>query len=340
MSGDLTTSAVARQNILNNPYAVGEVEKVTGIRGIPFEGTFVVLKEQVADFFEVGLRTIETITADNLDELSKNGYAVIKGNRLKLFKNSLNEDDVPAEIRGNIKRAPQLAIFPFRAFLNLAMLLPGSDRARSLRQVILDVAIDTVNQRAGGSTKYVNQRDEDYLVATFAGEGYRKEFTDALKDCVNMGNFKYAVYTDRVYQSIFLEKSKEYRNILKLEKSDKTRSTFYAEVLDLIASLEHAVTEALRAKSNELGRMLTGTETNAVFDAVSSMAVYTPLFERARAKMASRDFALRDAHHSKLEQYISSVPREDFERFIGEQSKELDKRLEDAKEILKRLKDR
>jgi len=290
MSGDLTTSAVARQNILNNPYAVGEVEKVTGIRGIPFEGTFVVLKEQVADFFEVGLRTIETITADNLDELSKNGYAVIKGNRLKLFKNSLNEDDVPAEIRGNIKRAPQLAIFPFRAFLNLAMLLPGSDRARSLRQVILDVAIDTVNQRAGGSTKYVNQRDEDYLVATFAGEGYRKEFTDALKDCVNMGNFKYAVYTDRVYQSIFLEKSKEYRNILKLEKSDKTRSTFYAEVLDLIASLEHAVTEALRAKSNELGRMLTGTETNAVFDAVSSMAVYTPLFERARAKMASRDY--------------------------------------------------
>ena len=202
------------------------------------------------------------------------------------------------------------------------------------------MAIDTVNQRAGGSTKYVDRRDEDYLVATCAGEGCRKEFTDALKDCVNMGNFKYAVYTDRVYQSIFLEKSKEYRNILKLEKSDKTRSTFYAEVLDLIASLEHAVTEALRAKSNELGRMLTGTETNAVFDAVSSMAVYTPLFERARAKMASRDFALRDAHHSKLEQYISSVPREDFDRFIGEQSKGLDKRLEDAKEILTRLKDR
>lgn len=340
MSGDLTTSAVARQNILNNPYAVGEVERVAGVRGIPFEGTFVVLKEQVADFFEVGLRTVESVTADNLDELSKNGYAVIKGKRLKSFKDSLDEDDVPAEICGNIKRAPQLSIFPFRAFLNLAMLLPDSDRARLLRQVILDIAIDTVNQRAGGSTKYINQRDEDYLEATFAGEGYRKEFTDALKDCVDMGNFKYAVYTDRIYQAIFLEKSKEYRNILKLEKSDKTRSTFYAEVLDLIASLEHAVAKALRAKVNELGRILTGAETNAVFDAVSSMAVYTPLFERARAKMASRDFALRDAYHSKLEQYISSVPREDFERFIGEQSKEFDKRLEDAKEILKRLKDR
>jgi len=340
MSRDLTTSAVARQNILNNPYAVGEVEKVAGIRGIPFEDTYVVLKEQVAGFFAVTTRTIETVTAENLNELSKNGYAVIKGKRLKSFKESLSEADVPEEIFGNIKRTPQLAIFPFRAFLNLAMLLPGSDRARLLRQVILDVAIDTVNQRAGGSTKYINQRDEDYLAATFAGEGYRKEFTNALKDCVDMSNFKYAVYTDRVYQAIFLEKSKEYRNILKLEKQDKTRSTFYAEVLDLIASLEHAVAEALHDERTLLGRKLSGTETNAVFDSVVSLAVYKPLFERARAKMASRDFALRDAYHSKLEQYISSVPREDFERFIGAQSKELDKRLEDAKEILKRLKDR
>ncbi len=340
MSGDLTTSAVVRQNILNNPYAVGEVEKVAGIRGIAFEGSYVVLKEQVAEFFGVTTRTIETVTAENLDELSKNGYAVIKGKRLKSFKDAVSEGDVPEEIFGNFKRTPQLAIFPFRAFLNLAMLLPGSDRARLLRQVILDVAIDTVNQRAGGSTKYINRRDEDYLEAAFAGEGYRKEFTDALKDCIDMGNFKYAVYTDRVYQAIFLEKSKEYRNILKLEKQDKTRSTFYVEILDLIASLEHALAEALRSEYARLGRKLTGTETNAVFDTVSSMAAYRPLFERARAKMASRDFALRDVYHSKLEQYISSVPREDFERFIGEQSKELEERLREAEGILKRLKDR
>ena len=103
MSGDLTTSAVARQNILNNPYAVGEVEKVAGIRGIPFEGTYVVLKEQVADFFEVTTRTIETITAENADELSKSGYAVIKSKRLKSFKEILSEGDVPEEIFGNIK---------------------------------------------------------------------------------------------------------------------------------------------------------------------------------------------------------------------------------------------
>ncbi|MEX1028287.1 MAG: hypothetical protein WD049_09845 [Candidatus Paceibacterota bacterium] len=37
MSKDLTTSSVDRQNILNTPYALAEIEKAAGIRGIPFE---------------------------------------------------------------------------------------------------------------------------------------------------------------------------------------------------------------------------------------------------------------------------------------------------------------
>jgi len=53
MNKDLTTSELDRQNILNNPYALAEIEKATGIQGIPFEGRTVVLKQQVATFFEV-----------------------------------------------------------------------------------------------------------------------------------------------------------------------------------------------------------------------------------------------------------------------------------------------
>ena len=48
MSKDLTSSSVHRQNILNNPYALREIEKATHITGIPFEGKMVVTKEQVA----------------------------------------------------------------------------------------------------------------------------------------------------------------------------------------------------------------------------------------------------------------------------------------------------
>jgi hypothetical protein len=56
---DLTTSAIDRQNILNNPYALAEIERAAGIQGISFEGKTVVLKEQIAAFFEVTVRTVE-----------------------------------------------------------------------------------------------------------------------------------------------------------------------------------------------------------------------------------------------------------------------------------------
>ena len=36
---------------------------------------------------------------------------------------------------------------------------------RVLRQVMLDIVIDTINSRTGGGTKYINQRDEDFLLA-------------------------------------------------------------------------------------------------------------------------------------------------------------------------------
>jgi hypothetical protein len=130
MSKDLTSSSVHRHNILNNPYALQEIEKATRIAGIPFEGKTVVLKEQVAAFFEVTPRTVENYLSQHEEELFRNGYEVIKGNRLRLLKLAIKTLDVPEIYFGNIARSPQLAIFDFRAFLNLAMLLVESDRAR------------------------------------------------------------------------------------------------------------------------------------------------------------------------------------------------------------------
>jgi hypothetical protein len=80
-----------------------------------------------------------------------------------------------------ITKTTTLGIFDFRAFLNIAMLLTESERARVLRQTILDIVIDTINQRTGGSTKYISQRDEDFILAYFQEENYRKEFTNALQ---------------------------------------------------------------------------------------------------------------------------------------------------------------
>lgn len=179
MSKDLTNSAIDRQNILNNPYAIAEIERAVGVQGIPFEGKLVLLKEQVAEFFEVTVRTIENYLERHAGELANNGYEVLKGNRLKILKDSIMRQDVPEMDFGNIAKTPQLGIFDFRAFLNLAMLVAESERARLLRQAILDIVIDTINQRTGGGTKYINQRDEEFLHAAFVEEDYRKQLTDA-----------------------------------------------------------------------------------------------------------------------------------------------------------------
>lgn len=340
MAKDLTNSEIDRQNILNNPYALAEIEKAAGVQGIPFEGKTVVLKEQVASFFEVTLRTIENYLEQHADELGRNGYEVIKGKRLKTLKLAIRELDVPETDFGNIAKAPQLGVFDFRAFLNLAMLVSESERAKLLRQAILDIVIDTINRRTGGGTKYINQRDEEFLQSAFVEENYRKQFTDALKDCLEMGNFKYALYTDKVYVSIFREKAQEYRKILRLEKKDCVRSTFYAEVLDLIASYECGFGDLLQREARTKGRKLSAFEVDALFKEFEAQSHWKPLIEKARLKMASRDLAFRDALHLQLKEYVAPVQREDYERFLGEKSKELSERLEEAKDVMKRLKER
>ncbi|MGB3065391.1 hypothetical protein [Sphingobacterium thalpophilum] len=62
--------------------------------------------------------------------------------------------------------------------------------------------------------------------------------------------------------------------------------------------------------------------------------------EDARSKMASRDLVFRDALHSKLEEYVKEISEEDFDKFLGEQSMALEKRLDQNRDVFKRLKDR
>lgn len=339
MSRDLTNSSIERQNVLNNPYAVAEIQKAARIQGIVFEDKVVVLKDQIADFFEVTPRTIDNYLKNFEAELKQNGYEVLSGNRLKKLKKTVQAQFVNETDFINIK-APQLGIFDFRAFLNIAMLITESERARLLRQAILDIVIDTINQRTGGATKYINQRDADFIHAYFREENYRKEFIDALGDYVDMGNFKYPLYTDKIYISIFRENAREYRKVLRLHHKDKVRDTFYSEILDLVSSYEYGFAKVLEEAFNKKGKKLFSWEIDALFREFERLPHWKPLIESARNKMASRDLAFRDALHLQLKEYLTPLQADEFERFIGEKSKELVERLEEAKDVFKRLKER
>lgn len=338
MSKDLTKSELDRQNVLNNPYAIEEIKKATNLHGIEFQGKLTLLKEQVAEFFEVTPRTIDNYLTKYESELKQNGYEILRGKSLQDFKLASkehfgNETDF-------VTKTTVLGIFDFRAFLNLAMLLTESERARLLRQAILDIVIDTINQRTGGGTKYINQRDEDFIISYFEEENYRKEFTDALNDYVDMGKFKYPLYTNKIYRSIFKEDAQEYRKILRLHAHDKVRDTLYAEVLDLVSSYEYGFAKILEDTYNKFSRKLNSWEVDELFTQFEAQAHWKPLVEKARHKMASRDLAFRDALHHQLKEYLAPLKSDEFERFLGEKSKELVERLEDAKEVFKRLKER
>lgn len=338
MSKDLTTSSVKRQNILNNQYALSEIRKATQIECIEYKNDFYVTKELVAEFFEVDIRTIERYLKKNHDELINNGYMVLRAKSLTEFKLAAKKQFAPDIDVGT--KTTQLGIFNFKAFLNVAMLIVESERARLLRQAILDIVIDTVNQRTGGGTKYINQRDEDFLVTYYQGENYRKEFTDALRDYVDLGQFKYPMYTDKIYKSIFKEDAGEYRKILKLHSKEDIRDTMYSEVLNLISSFEFGFAKVLEESYKLKKRKLTSVEVDILFKEFENQALWKPLLENARNKMASRDLCFRDALHHQLEGYITPLDTNDFERFIGEKSKELVERLEEAKDVMRRLKER
>jgi hypothetical protein len=329
---NLTNSNVERQNILNNRFALEKIQDYIGISGMLFEGEYRFTIQMIADFYGVDERTIKRYLENYEMELKHNGYILSKGKQLKDLKLQFGHViNVPS-------KTTQLGLFNFRAFLNLGMLLVESENAKLLRSKILDIVIDTINNRTGGGTKFINRKDANYFPAALQESNYRKDFTSALSRYVNMGNYKYSLFTDKIYQCIFKENAKEYKQILKLAESDNVRETMYAEVLNSIASFETGLAFELEQKSSSLGRMLEPVEVDQIFYEFSKHPQQHPYIDDARIKMASRDLHFRDALHIKLEEYIQSVSPADFERFLGEQSVIFDEQLKEAEEVMKRLK--
>lgn len=338
MAKDLTGSSLDRQNILNNELALIEIQNKCGFTGILWNGEVMFTREMASELFEVDIRTIGRYIEQYNDELTKNGYQVIRGKKLREFLQEMQESfgkdiNVPTKIT-------VLGVFNFRALLNLAMLLSESDKAKILRQIMLDIVIDLINKKTGGGTKYINQRDKDFISAALQEDNYRRQFTDALKQYVVDDRYKYAYFTDKIYISIFKERASEYKKILDLKASEKIRDTFYSEILDIIASYECGLADAIKHEFEKTGSPLSRAEVEKIFDEFEKLALWKPLIQRGRIKMASRDMALRDAFHYQLSEYIQPLDNDEYQKFLGAAGDELERLMEENKEVLKRLKER
>ena len=337
MSNDLTSSAIDRQNILNNRYALEKIESNLALGGRTFSDERWFTKVDLTNLFEVSESTVERYIKTHEAELKGNGYQLLKGKKLQEF---MQMHDGTFTDKGT--KTSILGLFTFRATLNFAMLLTESARAQALRSKILDIVIDVMADRAGGHTKFINQRDKDYLPSAYQEQNYRKVFTSALSRHLEMGPHKFAVYTNKVYQLVFRENAAEYKQILKLANSDKVRDTMYAEVLRAIASVENGLAAELQKQAEQLNRQLKPAELDGLLAELENNAYLEPVITDARVKMASRDMTFRDALHHKLEAYRQTVPEQDYDKFLGDTSRSLEEQLADPEvlAVLKRLKDR
>lgn len=329
MKMDIMQSQLDRQNILNNTLALKEAEKEFNLNQVYFTN------QQVAEFYEVSIATIERTISENSSELEHNGLRTVRGKELDEI---ISKDFVTLKNDGHKIR--NLTLSSFKTVLNFSMLLKTSEKARDVRGKMLDITMQVLENKVSKNSKYINQRDREYLGQAQREAVERKKFTQAVKDYIDMGNYKYAYFTNEVYKAIFKERTQEYKKLLDLSKNDNARHTMYSEVLVLIASFESGLSDEFEKESVKLGRQLTKSEGDKIIKDFSSLALWKPLLDDARTKMATRDNTLRDVYHEKLSDYMSAMSSEDYEKFLGEQSKSLEQQIQENRDVFERLKDK
>lgn len=323
---------INRQNILNNDLALEKIEEIYNFRQSYFTN------QQVANFFDISIPTLERTISEHRVELERNDFSVLSGKKLNDFREQ--HPEVFETINNDGLKVRNIAISSIRTVLNLSMLLKTSSVAQELRSKILDVTVEVLQEKTKGNVKYINQRDNSFLEQSYREKTERKQFTNALNNYVDMNAYKYAYFTDEIYKAIFKEQAKDYKKLLDLKARENVRDTLYSEVLVLIASFEAGLAYEIEIKHNELDRKLTQVETKQILDKFSSHPLQKPLIDNARTKMASRDYGFRSVVHSNISDYINPMNKDDFEKFLGEKSKSLQEQITENIDVFKRLKDK
>jgi hypothetical protein len=130
--------------------------------------------EMVADFYEVPIKTVESLVRQNREELESSGYLVLKGRELKQFKTDLQPQGLSQTELQDVtlfKGVRSLALFNRKAILNVGMLLTESDVARKVRAYLLSAEEMLTDE----------QRRQAWLRSRLNGIEARNSFTETLK---------------------------------------------------------------------------------------------------------------------------------------------------------------
>ncbi|MEW2452687.1 hypothetical protein [Streptomyces albus] len=117
---------------------VHRVEVLDKVKALAFStGRAQATTRDVANYFEVPLKTVEKLAERHREELESNGMTVLRGSDLPKYETDTLSVSSGAE-RGYPQRRSGLTVFDRRAVLNVAMLLRDSTVARRVRAYLLD----------------------------------------------------------------------------------------------------------------------------------------------------------------------------------------------------------
>ncbi len=123
-----------------------------------------------------------------------------------------------------------------------------------------------------------------------------------------------------LYQFLFAERAKEYRELLNLAKKDLTRNTIYEEILFIIGSFETGLSGELEKEYNKKGKLLNQQEFIDVFKRYASTKNWDAYKKRARKIMATYDQEIRNIKHPKLIDYKKEFTNEDIKSLLDDKS--------------------
>lgn len=200
----------------------------------------------------------------------------------------------------------------------LAM-VENNDVGRVIRKYFIKVESDfrKVLSIAFENPKFINQISQNYLETRVETKSYRRDFTDSIKWFVESDN--YAMFTNMVYDFIFWEKAKEYRELLQLSQKDATRDTMYIDVLIIIGGIETGFAEELKTIYEKWWKKLTESEVVKSFKEYSSKKHFEVYKKQARRIMATYDEELRGITHTALVNYKKEFTSEDIQKLLWKQ---------------------
>lgn len=183
--------------------------------------------DQIANYYEVSKKSVETIIQRNRDEFEEDGMKVLVGEELKEFKKIL----LPS-IEGN-KINRSFTILTKRSLLRVGLIMTNCSVASKIRNYLLNLE------------EIATQEQKAWSIQREAGKIERKRMTSAIGKYLPESKnkrFAYPNYTNMIYKTLFGKDAKTLRTERDIEDNDLLRDSFQEKELEMVTEAETIVT--------------------------------------------------------------------------------------------------